>query len=367
MGGGDTVLFYQDSQVIYQTLYESPQKYLTLTIAPNATEKPELIADEVSKMGYWWNTSSYMVVRFNALVSLLSFGSLYVHSIFMAFLSFIGLTALYKAASKVNFDFPKLLLISVFLIPSVLFWTSGVHKEGLLIFSIGVLMYHITQLTTNGFSIKSGLILVLMAAMTYFTRDFVLFLLLPGLAAYLIGRFKPGWSWAIFLLIYIVCTLAGAFLPIFDGGKTYLAMIAERQNEFQLLGSGNTHISISKFEPTLASLLTYLPEAIFNSMISPVLLKFDSWPHAMAKLESILILISLAVSLFLIDLKKLLKSPFQLWVLSFTISLLLLIGFIVPNIGAIIRYRSIALPFLFVGLIGLISESRPQQIRRKGK
>jgi hypothetical protein len=40
-----------------------------------------------------------------------------------------------------------------------------------------------------------------------------------------------------------------------------------------------------------------------------------------------------------------------MWLVLFSLSLLTLTGFIVPNVGALIRYRSLALPFLAAALL----------------
>jgi hypothetical protein len=48
--------------------------------------------------------------------------------------------------------------------------------------------------------------------------------------------------------------------------------------------------------------------------------------------------------------------PTALWLLLFAVTMIILAGLVVTNAGAIIRYRSVLLPFLFLGIVGLIKK-----------
>ena len=84
--GDDTTMYFNQGNYIFSLLPHHPLRYLYLTIGANGGSSPRFIYSDVLTMGYWGDTSDYMVVRFNAIARLFSFGIFYVHAVFMAFI-----------------------------------------------------------------------------------------------------------------------------------------------------------------------------------------------------------------------------------------------------------------------------------------
>lgn len=352
--GGDTLQYFNDSNIIFNTLFEDPKKYFYLTFGPNGGTPPEYLKEYINAMGYWGDTGAYMVVRFNALVHLFSFGNFYVHSVFASFISLTGLFWLYKAVirtTKYNFWFK----VGTFLIPSVVFWTSGVHKESLLAFGLGLFFLSIVQLKKQ--FIKNLLLVILSAIFIFLVRDYILMLLIPGLIACAIAGWRPKYAIPIFIVIYMLGITLGSIVPTYEG-KTLLELIAYKQELFKSLKAGNTDIGIQEFTPTLKSLFLQFPGAVKNSLLGPFFMDLKSPLHVFAMMENVLILAGIAICLLYTDFKNFQVAPLALWMLFFSLTLFTLIGYIVPNVGAIVRYRSLALPFLFVFLTWNLKERR---------
>ncbi len=343
-GGGDTYAYFNDGNIIFETLRHNPLKYIYLTFFPNAVEINPLVRDEIFAMGFWGDTSAYMVVRFNALVRLVSGGNIFIHAVAMSFLSLAGMLLFYKSIYKATGSKSFRVKMCIFLIPSFLFWGSGVHKEGLLIFSLGLLFYGSVFLAGK-VTFKNLLITIAGAGLTLLIRDFVLLLLLPGWVAFMIShQNKKQWLLA-FPLVYVFALFAGSILPVIEG-KTILEMISLKQDQFWSIRMGNTEISLRDFEPHILSFFTNLPTALKNSILGPFFISADSVFHILVMLENAMLILLFVVLLFLPGAKSL--SAFSLWCLLFGLSWFLLIGYTVPNVGAIVRYRSIALPFLLL-------------------
>jgi len=344
--GDDTYMYYDDARLfIYPTLFQNPLQFLYLTFAPNATAIPDFIRPHVMAMGYWGDTSDYMVVRFNAVACLFSFGNFYVHPVFMAFVSLMGLVWLHRAYIFAAGGFSRAVAAAIFLIPSVLFWGSGVHKEGLLLFTLGLLLYGCVRLAEN-LAVKNILFTITGAVLTYFIRDYVLFMLLPGMLAFFLTsrnyiriRFLP--------LIYVLIIAAGILMPVFDG-MNFAEAIAWKQQDFKTLEAGGTQISVKNFHPTAISLLNNLPQALRNSLLGPFMISAGNPLYLIIMFENALLFLAAFLFPWITGRPRL--QPFALMCLLFSFSLLILIGYIVPNVGAIVRYRSIALPFLFIFL-----------------
>jgi len=76
------------------------------------------------------------IIRLHSVIQFVSFGSAYIHSLFMCFIALIGLKHLFIAFqpySKIN---PLLFFFAILLFPSILFWTSGILKEPILLLGL---------------------------------------------------------------------------------------------------------------------------------------------------------------------------------------------------------------------------------------
>ena len=94
VGGGDTFLLTMVGDQVYQYLRTDPLTYLRLVFGPNGGESPPGMAQAVHDSGYWNYTPTYMMVRINALLRIISFGVYEVNALCYAFLVFMAQVAL---------------------------------------------------------------------------------------------------------------------------------------------------------------------------------------------------------------------------------------------------------------------------------
>ena len=153
----DAFLYFDDGKILYSALFNNPLDYVKLLLGFD----DESLKYYINQTGYWsreFNQGLYnetrTVIRFNALTCLFSFGYFHVHTVFMCFVSFTGLVGIYKSFHHYFRNKKYELFFSVFFLPSVLFWSSGVLKEGLIMFSMGLLIYHWFKFLSEGFSFK---------------------------------------------------------------------------------------------------------------------------------------------------------------------------------------------------------------------
>ena len=98
------------------------------------------------QMNSWLNASpvyndNRTIIRLNAFFRFFSLGHYYVHVVFINFLSFTGLFCLYKSFLNYLPEKKTELLFLTFLMPSMMFWGSGLLKDGLLISGFGIFIY----------------------------------------------------------------------------------------------------------------------------------------------------------------------------------------------------------------------------------
>ncbi len=72
----------------------------------------------------------------------------------------------------------------VFLLPSVLFWGSGVLKESLLLFALGTFLLYSMRATRGTIGFPAAALMLFSLALMFFLKIYVIASLLPGLVAY---------------------------------------------------------------------------------------------------------------------------------------------------------------------------------------
>jgi len=355
--GGDSFHYFNDGNIIFQTLKENPLKYIYLTFGPNSSSSdfPLLIKKEILEMGFWSDTSAYTVVRFNAIVRLVSFGSFYTHGVFMSLISTLGLLWLYQAVcneprNKITWLF--------FAVPSVLFWTSGIHKEGLLIFTLGGLFLAVAKLN-HFFSTKYLIAVVAFALGTFLIRDFIFYLLAPGWLAFWLSNKFDIRPIVIFVAVYTLIIIVGLWIPVSESGN-YINMIVNKQQQFELLHYGNTIIDAPDYDASLVDIFAATPKAFINSLFGPLFLSKNNPKHFILSIDTVItILLWLALIAFSLNRPILPRSNRStLWLVFFSLSLFIVIGLIVPNVGAIVRYRSIAIAAFTLALVSRFSDNK---------
>ncbi len=346
--GGDSGAYLRDGQIIFNTLTQDPLKYLRFTFGRINTEITPWLAKEIDAMGFWKDNSAYMIVRFNALANLLTWGNSWANGVLMAFVSYCGILLLYKAFKPLVSN-PWLVLGGLLCVPSVWFWTSGVHKEALALFTLSLAFYGMARIYLDGWLPKYMFYVAIGLAGTFLIRDFLVLLLLPLLLAQVLSPvFNSGRIW-VYIAAISITLLVGSFVTLVNN-QTILQQIAGKQEQFTALRAGHSNIPLADMEPTISGLTGNLSQALYNQFVAPFTMPKNSHLYWPAIIDHAWFLVLLVAGLASIR-KPLLEKPPLLTAIFFGLLLIILIGLIVPNVGAILRYRSLAIPFLLMPLL----------------
>ena len=200
-------------------------------------------------------------------------------------------------------------------------------------------------------SLITGLLLLLVL------RNFILVIIIPAIVAWLTANRWPKYSLAIFTTVYILFGIlfftARYALPALD----FPQAVVNKQQEFIQLKGGNSSIPIEELEPNAISFLKNMPQAINLSAIRPYPSDVRHILSLAAAIEINVLLLLFAV--FLIWHRNGLKSKNLVYFcIFFSFTILLAIGFSVNNLGAIVRYRSVIMPFLVVPMLASLDWGR---------
>jgi hypothetical protein len=349
--GGDTYLYFDDGNIVYSALSIDPFIYFKLAVGSNDfTPVPKALLPYTDAMHFWFDSSNYFLVRLNALIRPLSFGVYNVHAIIFAFLSFIGTYHLYqffenKVISK------RLLQFILFGIPSIVFWTSGIHKEAIVIFALGLILKNLDAIIKMNYR-KSNVLFTLTGLIILgYIRIYLLAFLMPLMAAMIIyNRFELKQSsfkmFAACITVFLIVVLA---IDYYMPNISFIHELIVRR-AFFLNSPGKMTFPVEGIPHNMQGVLILLWEAVTNPFIRPLPKDCNVFLSYIASFETCVLLFVVIGLMVTVNVKKIYTNPYAIFCILFGLSTLFLIGLIVNNSGAIVRYRSIAIPFVLIGL-----------------
>lgn len=349
--GNDTFSFFYDADIVFSALKKAPLTYLELVFGKNDyTPVPQHLIYYTDNTSYWFDVSNYFLVRINALIRLISFGVYNVHAIIFAFLSFIGLYNIYLFFENKVYN-KRILQFILFGIPSVVFWTSGVHKESLVIFSLGIILYNLNAIIQLKNIYKHIIGLLLGLLVLGFARVYLFAFLLPLILAIFIAE-KYKIKKHLFWLFVLCIVIPFALLILVDISTPKISFLNELKvrRDFFISSMGHSSFGIQEDFNSFRGVLILLLQAVVNPVIRPLPGDCNALLAYLAFFETICLLIFAVTLLRKTRLKSILQNPYAIFSILFGFSALFLIGFIVNNSGALVRYRAIPIMFILIGL-----------------
>ena len=311
----------------------------------------------VSKNSWWNDVKANFFIKVMAIFDVFSFGNYYVNVIFYSFISFFGPIATYRVMKDV-FPAQKIpVLLATFLLPSFLYWTSGLHKEGLIFLGLSLMIYHFYfGIKEKQFTVYRILLIMLGFALVIILRNFLVLALFPPLFSWLLCsklKFNP-------VLIYIAVSVF--FLSLFFTIKYLIPgvdlpqSVVTKQKEFIDL-KGHSSVTVNELQPNFVSFLINAPQAFSLAALRPYPSDVRHLLSLAAAMEILMVLLFFFVFLFWRR-RGMQFSPVILFCLFFSVGVIFMIGYSVNNLGAIVRYRSIIFPLLLVPMAAKIDWAR---------
>ncbi len=355
----DIFKYFDDSTWLYKNVFSnSPINYFKIILGIH-TDQPN-IHYELKQTQYWFKphetnvfNDNRTVIRFNLIIYLISLGYYHIHTLILCFLSFIGLTGIYKTFIKLFPEKTLILILSIYFLPSVLFWGSGILKESLLLFSVGLFIYGLAELILHKKkSLSNFIIITISFLLLTITKTYVILTLAPSVLALITyPRFKKISIIYYFILIHVFCIISALIVNHLNTNLDILGNIVYKQHDF-LNVARDTHaqstIYVEKLSNNLYSFIHFSPLAFVNVFFRPTIFEINSIIYLPAVFESTLLI--LGVVFFLLKRNTDLNGNQKMIVyfsLFFSVFLAILIGLATPVLGAIVRYRVPYLPFLY--------------------
>ena len=362
----DIYKYFDPSAVMFGALREHPMDYVQMLFGIR-NDTPYFTENYYVHMDHWYRkyesnlyNDSHTMIRFNALVRIFSFGHFHVHSVFAAFLSFTGLSAIHKAFAPSLAGRERALGAAVFLIPSVLFWASGVIKESLLFFGLGVMLWQLFRWMNGRITAGGITALLFCTVLLFFLKFYVLLSMFPALVALAFCRRWPRRP----LLTYaiVVCGLIGIGLNVHHviRGFEILEILWWKQKDFiglaTMMHSGS-FVQPPVLEPTFWSFVKSGPYALYSSLAGPMFHPGGGGLGLVSAAENGALLLVAAVLFWHRRAWAQVDKPLFYFCITYVVLLALVIGYTTPVMGAVVRYRTPLLPFLLIAAL-LVADER---------
>ena len=370
----DTFKYFDDSYYMSKALWDHPLDFFQMLFGIDCNTA-YFHDNYFNDMSNWVRSydngllnDNRLVIRFNAFIRIFSFGNYHVHTLVFNFIAFIGSVSMGNVFYAVSKSKLKSYL-AVFIIPSVVFWSSGIFKESLLLFALGVFLFHFYQASKGEWSKKRGFILLGTLGILIVMKLYVFVAFLPACISYFASKNQQK-PYRIYLVVYGVFLLLGMSLAAVAPQYSFIHLIVDKQRDFINLSQFfevNSSFAMDYLEPTLWSLMKSSPEAILNVFTKPWLGEVNSLLFIPPLFENLL-LFTLLLLCFLWR-KKITSNQarFVFFCLSFTILVYLIIGLTTPITGALVRYKIPAAPFLWFGLLMILNTHKFPKGLRKNK
>jgi hypothetical protein len=344
----------------HKILLHDPGAFFSDLFTSNYADSGEFFG---STHSYWNDLRTNIIIKTLAVLDTITLSNYYVNSLFFNFFCFFGHVALYKIYIHI-FPGKKLqAIIGCFLLPSTLYFTSGVHKDLIVFTALAFFCYYlyfgffrsgnsIPERVKSDFSMKKILLLIISFGAVLFIRNFVAVMILPFAAAFFICmryRLKPAVVFgALTLLIIGGIIFVHYSMPAHDP----LQMVVAKQQAFFSLGTGSTQYQNDTLQSTLSSFAHAAPTALRHSFLSPFPGEFNNAYLHFFSVEIFIYFLFFTYMLLLFQRNYTDDGKaFLYFTICFSVAIFLFAGYITTTAGALMRYRSIYLPFFITPLL----------------
>jgi hypothetical protein len=300
----------------------------------------------------------------SGILAFITSGDVYTLCIAVAVLAYLGKVAMLEAFfASVPREQRPVAIAAVLWMPSVVFWSSGLVKEGVAMAGFGVLFRGVQWLLARRWT-GGALSVMVGGGLVALVKPYILFAFAPAAVAWVL------WDWSLRSgrggprPVVIGGTMLLGFLAIVGLGYVFpqfsLDHVAEEaaylQEAGQVARGASTYAIGSGDARTLGAQLGFAPLALVSSLFRPFLFEAGSLQILVNALETTFLL-ALAIGAFtrrgaLGVVKFTLRSPLLVACVVFTLLFGVAVGLGTTNLGALSRYRMPLVPsFAFLLMV----------------
>ncbi len=344
----DVLNYHNQGLDEYRLLLSSPKEYFMNIFKYDNSYTAFLDTTD----SFWNNLRSDLIIKMLSVFNIFSRGNFFINVIFFNFLVFFASVSFYKVFITIFPDKKRLLIICLFLLPSLIYFSAGIHRDGLIFLGLSIFIYNLFFLLKEKKQfLKKILWMTLGVIIIFLLRNFVLIALIPAAIAWIIAEKYKGNALRLFLGTYVAFIVLFFTLGYVHPALDLPQYVSDRQLEYiEISKNSSSAININPLFPHFRSFLNNAPQALNHSLMRPYLSENNTWFHIPPAIEIFLYEITFLLFLFFKNRRNII-TPLIYFSVFFSLSMFLMIGYTIPIIGALVRYRSIYFPFLIIPLL----------------
>jgi len=364
-GYGDTFLYYSHIQIISSFRSENLNAWWQIIINSPTSNNVHSVAcmdkildaDYISSLVYSVAENAN-VGKIGSIFNIICFNSYIAIAMFFGFFSFLGCWYIFRIFYQFFPDFKQQLAILCLFLPSLWFWGTGILKDPVSLFGLGIVVFNVFTNNKNWF--RRLLLIAFGSSVLLFTKSYIFsalsLALILACSIQILKKFNLLGKLVFFVIITMVLGLLysrisnlilDSFIEIITTSQLFLNSYSSVSDE----GTGNL---VTQIDPTAFGFLKLTLQGLVNVFLRPFPWEIRKIIYLFSILENLLLYYILfkkikVVQIAAPSLKSVIFIRFSIW---FFIILGIIVGITTFNLGTISRYRVPALPFLFAGILG---------------
>lgn len=369
---GDTFSYFTGAHEIWQAFIKSPGIAFEMITNNPANYSPQAL-EFAQHMGYSFASSHLAMFKISGIVGLIAFGQYLPIAIIFTFLSFYGTWLIYIVFVRKYPHLWKQLAISVLFIPSVIVWSTGILKEPLCMFGIGICFYSFDRILSRKNRVRNILLFAGGSWLLLTIKDYLFYTLVCATAAYAYFNFikhlqSKALKYAITSIMYVTTIsivvyfiyepsniILNEFIDYFKRADNLQNYMIQTANEV-----GGAAYTLPTYDYSGTGILKSFLLSLNVSFFRPYIWECTNPLMLFNFLESFIatILVVLALFKLLAGKIRMKNNPLFIFCLVFTLLLGFMVGFISYNFGTLIRYKVPFQPFFYTAILILLSHKK---------
>ena len=304
-GGGDTTCYFQSAKAYVNLFFKNKEDFFEGWLL-NAKGREYYFFDDTTGYPAYYHRdpNSFFVVRLLIPIVALSFKSYFTSAVLVGCLTFSGIWKLYQVFMQ---EFPHLrkeLAISIFFIPSCVFWGSGISKDSFTLSAVGWFTYSFYWvIIKKKWKVKYFVEILLSSFIIISIKPYIFFALLPGAIIWLSNQqsSKIANKTLRFIATPVLLLIGSAFAffslnQIGDKlGYYKVDSVLDRavvvQQDMKAEYYGGKSFDIGNFDNSIGGVAKKAPIAIFSGIFRPALWDVKNLVLFISSLENTYLLI----------------------------------------------------------------------------
>ncbi|MBK9555206.1 MAG: hypothetical protein IPO47_05125 [Bacteroidetes bacterium] len=308
IGHGDSLRYFHDSQIVYQSLFDNPTYFFELITRSSLENIPAHLIPYQKELFIEWHVNEYHMVRLLAILNVFTFGNVWANIVLIAFGSYAATMGLFKSFKRflvIDADKKNRIFLFLFFLPSIVFWTGGLLKEAPVFMLLCVIIIQLFTIESspnrNKTPAKPLLILVVCIYALFLIRDYLAILVSLNLLLLFFARtiVKPQFLNKTFIINSITVIVLFFAVPIVFPQLNYFHYAQSEQTYF-LNGEPDPDYKFSAIGGDGIAVIKQIPYALNNIFFRPNLMHSDSVFRLYQSVELIivwLIIVFLAIKM----------------------------------------------------------------------